>query len=102
MTLLSWIEARRPVVPEAFRRYVEPDDPARPGDTPEQRVDGLAAEAQSALERARARDTADREGAFDLLAADAWATWAAEAALDADDPVDALTRLARRLSDPTR
>lgn len=101
-TIRDWLDARRPVVPAGFRPYVAPADPDRRPGSPEDLVDQLAAEAAAALGRARGRDAADRAGAFDLLAADAWATWAAEAALETDDPVATLTDLARRLSDPGR
>ena len=85
------------MVPVAFRPYVRPTDPDREAESPEARVAILTEEARAALTEARRRDPADRRGA-----ADAWATWAAEAALDSSDPVDALTDLARRLSDATR
>ena len=102
MSLADWLAARTPKVPEPFREYVTFVDPDRTPVSPEDRVAALTSEARAALGRARARDAADRAGAFDLLAADAWATWAAEAALETEDPVAALTDLARRLSDPDR
>jgi len=101
VTLRAWLDGRTPVVPVAFRPYVRLTDPDREADLPGDRVDALTEEARSALADARRRDPSDRDGAFDLLAADAWATWAAEAALDTPDPVAALTDLARRLSDPS-
>jgi len=100
VTLREWVESRTPPVPRGFRPWVKLDDPERPAGTADERVDGLVEESRAALARARRRDATDRAGAFDLLAADAWATWAAEAALDTDDPVARLTELARRLSDP--
>ena len=42
--------------------------------------------AMTALGRALDPEGRERGGAFDLLAADAFATWAAEAGLDRDDP----------------
>ncbi len=102
MTLGAWLDGRTPAVPVAFRPYVRLTDPDRDVPSARARVDALTEEARSALARARRRDPADRDGAFELLAADAWATWAAEAALDTADPVAALTDLARRLSDPLR
>lgn len=102
MTLGAWLDARTPAVPVAFQPWVRPSDPDQEVSSPDERVSALTDEALAALGRARRRDPTDREGAFDLLAADAWATWAAEAALDTTDPVAALTDLARRLSDPAR
>ena len=101
-TLSAWIARRRPPVPTDFRPHVRLDDPDREAATADARVDGLVAETRSALSRASSRDASDRAGAFDLLAADAWATYAAEAALDTHDPVATLTELARRLSAATR
>jgi hypothetical protein len=102
MSLTDWLAARAPNVPDAFREHVTPVEPDAEPASPEHRVAALTAEARAALGRARDRDPADRAGAFDLLAADAWATWAADAALETEDPVAALTELARRLSDPAR
>jgi len=102
MTLATWLAGRSPRVPDAFQSHVAPQEPDRVPATAAERVDLLASEAQDALGRAGDRDVADRAGAFDLLAADAWATWAAEATLEADDPVAALTDLARRFADPVR
>lgn len=101
-SLRDWLDARRPVVPTGFRPYVTLREPDRTPASADELVELLAAEAEVALGRARRRDAADREGAFDLLAADAWTTWAAEAALETADPVATLTDLARRLSDPAR
>ncbi len=105
MTLDAWLEARAARVPEAFRSWVERSESSPDASaslTAPERVASLTAEARAALGRSRDRDPGDRAGAFDLLAADAWATWASEAALETDDPVAALTELARRLSDPAR
>ncbi|MDT8369437.1 MAG: hypothetical protein RQ745_09545 [Longimicrobiales bacterium] len=102
MTLGEWVARRTPPVPAGFRACVKLDDPQRDAATPEARVEGLLGEARAALARARAHHASDRDGAFDLLAADAFATWAAEAALEADDPIGALAALASRLSDPAR
>jgi len=101
-TLRSWVESRTPPVPQDFQPHLELADPARPGATATDRVDGLAEETRLALARAAGRDAADRAGAFDLLAADAWATWASEAALETSDPVATLTQLAIRLSTSAR
>ncbi len=100
--LRSWIEGRTPPVPADFREHVRLEDPQRPGSTAAERVNGLVEETRLALARAADRDDSDRAGAFDLLAADAWATWASEAALETEDPVATLTDLAMRLSATSR
>lgn len=102
MTLGAWLESRTPPIPPAFRSRVTPAAPERETDTPAATVEALVHETQVALTRALSRVPSDREGAFELLAADAFATWAAEAALDLDDPEAALLALARRLSAPPR
>jgi len=101
-SLGAWVAGRTPPVPSSFGPRLRLDDPHRPGATPGQRIEGLVEETRSALARAAARKATDREGAFDLLAADAWATWASEAALEMEDPVATLTELAIRLSDAAR
>lgn len=83
-TLGSWIEGRRPPVPEAFRPHLSPGDSDAPATAA-----AWVGEARRALSRMDA-DPAAREAAFELLAADAYATWACEAALEAEDPGAAL------------
>ncbi len=61
------------------------DEVMRPGD--------LLASARAHLDQARARPGRVRESAFDLLTADALVTYAAEAALESDDPESALRGL---------
>lgn len=101
-SLRSWVERRTPPVPTDFRPHVQLSDPDLRCETAEERVDALVAETHAALARASARDPVDRAGAFDLLAADAWATWAAEAALETTDPEATLTELASRFSTVAR
>lgn len=83
-TLEAWIDGRTPSVPAAFRATVQPS--AR-----EAEVSAAAwvREARAALRRMDG-DPAAREAAFALLAADGFATWACEVALEADDPGAAL------------
>lgn len=85
-TVGEWIDHRTPPVPEAFRRWMNPASP----DTP-MSVAALVREARRSLARGREHDPRAREGAFELLAADGFATWACEAALDERDPVASLT-----------
>jgi hypothetical protein len=59
------------------------------GDAPAQ-VESLVGEARRAVRRAVEAEGRTRQGAFDLLAADGFATWACEAAIDGPDPEGAL------------
>ena len=61
-------------------------------------VEALASEAEFALERALSPEGRLRQGAFDLLAADGFLTWAAEAALDTEDADATLDALIDRFA----
>jgi len=77
LALREWIASRQPPVPKAFSDYMRPAQPdATAG------VDALVAEARRALDFALQGGARERRGAFDLLAADGFATWACEAALE--------------------
>ena len=78
-TLGDWLEARRPAVPDALkgRLAVEDDLPVS--------ATGLAALGIAALDRADVTRKLDRHAAFELLAADAFLTYACEAAADEPD-----------------
>lgn len=89
--LSTWIAARVPPVPAGFSEWMRPGDPGRPATSTD-----LAAEAAAALDRTLVGSDRPRGGAFDLLAADGFLTWAAEAALDESDPDAALDRLVDR------
>lgn len=87
-SLAAWIDGRTPPVPAAFREWMRPgaaDVPASTG--------ALAAEARRSLDRALDGDERPRRGAFDLLAADGFATWACESALEDGDPEASLRRV---------
>jgi hypothetical protein len=93
-TLLAWLAARRPAPPPALRAYLEaaasdalPDAPL-----PEQ----LVQLGHRALARVTARVDGGRELALDLLAADAFVTYAFEAQAEAD--VMGLAALAERVA----
>jgi hypothetical protein len=58
----------------------------------------LLSETRVALGRALAPEGRPRKGAFDLLAADGFATWACEAALETDDPDAVLRELIQSLA----
>jgi len=77
--VLAWLDARRPVPPRALRerldRAVEHRLPAPGSGLPEY----LAQVGQALLESVAAKPEGGRELALDLLAADAFATYAFEA-----------------------
>ena len=92
--LRSWIAGRTPPVPGDFGRWMTPEaGEAGAG------VDALANEAERALSRALNPQGRARGGAFDLLAADGFLTWACEAAIESDDPDGELQRLIERFSE---
>lgn len=93
MTLREWLEARTPPVPRAFGEWVLPEEPEA-----EAGVEPLVREAEAALARALSPEGRPRDGAFDLLAADAFVTYACEAALQEDDPLEVLHGMVRRLT----
>ncbi len=85
--LRSWLEARRPVVPAVLKDWLAVDD-----DLPLS-VDGLVELGIAELERAEVTERLDRNAAFHLLAADAFLTYACEAAADEPDTADIASRL---------
>lgn len=85
----GWLAARLAGVPPVVRQRLETRrDVVGQGEL----TDVLTDEARHALERALAGD-GDHRGAFHLLAADGFATLACQAALEADDPDEALARI---------
>jgi hypothetical protein len=80
-SVAEWIGSRVPPVPANFAPFLVPGDPKAPADP-----SALSREAREALADSLALDPSDREAAFRLLAADGFATWACEAALEVDDP----------------
>ena len=85
--LIEWLEAAGPPAPEEFASWLEPSDDV------DVSPEALAREAASALTETLRRLGSGREGAFHLLAADAWATYACEAAADETDVPRALERV---------
>ena len=80
MTALGpWLAARRPPAPHGLREWLAVDD-----DLPLSVV-GLADLGIAALDRAEVTSRLDRHAAFQLLAADAFLTYACEAAADEAD-----------------
>ena len=93
MTVRAWLEGRTPPVPTAFREWMRPERP----DTPAT-VEELAREAEVALARAAEPEGRRRGGAFDLLRADGYLTYACERALEEAEPLPRLTELVRRFA----
>ncbi|NIP58888.1 MAG: hypothetical protein GWM92_05445 [Gemmatimonadetes bacterium] len=83
-----WLEERLPAVPPVLRsRLHRSEGPA------EGVVWTLLARGRAALHDAVVRPGRNRKAAFHLLAADAYLTWACEAAAEEEDPGDALAAL---------
>jgi len=97
-TLRSWLDGRTPPPPpevaEGLRSGGWTDAPGGAGSA-DAVTERLLEAARSRLAKARTRPGRVRESAFDLLAGDAWVTYACEAALDSDDPDAALARILR-------
>lgn len=83
-----WLEERLPAVPPILRSWLHRTEGPAEGV-----VGPLLARGRAALHDAVVRPGRNREAAFHLLAADAYLTWACEAAAEEDDPGDALAAL---------
>lgn len=94
-TLAEWIAGRTPPAPEAFQPWLAAGTVIQGGAAPT-----LAEEAVRSLAEALARPGRNREGAFHLLAADGYLTYACEAAAEAADVEGTLRRILRRVADP--
>jgi hypothetical protein len=104
-----WLLGRTPAPPEAFLPWLEqgddvggedeggPDDGEY--DDPLERVRDLAAAGLQALGEADAGTGRDRKAAFRLLAADAFITYACEAALECAEPGREMERVLRTLAE---
>ena len=75
----DWLDARRPAVPGGLKEWL-----AVEGEVPVS-VAALADLGIAALDRAEVSQRLDRHAAFQLLAADAFLTYACEAAVDEPD-----------------
>ncbi|HYK82260.1 MAG TPA: hypothetical protein VEU55_03885 [Gemmatimonadales bacterium] len=91
--VLAWLEARRPAPPPALRAHLE----ATVTDAPATVAlpDHLALLGRATLARVTARPEGGRELALDLLAADAFVTYAFEAQAELD--VAGIAALAARV-----
>lgn len=92
MTVDDWITTRVPPVPSGFRPWLAQALPEAP-----ESQEALASQTRTLLDRASAGQ-GERGGAFDLLVADALATWAAEATLAHEDAPVRLEELVRALA----
>jgi hypothetical protein len=81
-------------VPDEFRPWLEPGGGASEGEVPTE----LARRGLVALSEAAGRPGRDREAAFRLLAADAYITYACEAALEDTEPERAPEELVGRIA----
>jgi len=104
----DWLGGIVPSVPEDFvsRLALMVEEVAAPGSLPKRGAlpdpDYLMDAALAALVRALAPEGRERRGAFDLLVADALATWAAEAGLDEEDPEARLGEMVECLAEGPR
>lgn len=73
--VLAWLDTRRPAPPASLRERLR----VVVHDAPDQLAAHLAQQGRELLERVAARPDGGRELALDLLAADAFATYAFEA-----------------------
>ena len=86
--LRAWVAAQEPPAPDAFLELVEERAPSQERTT----LDRLMSETRVALRDALA-GRGERRGAFRLLAADAYLTYACELAIESSDPESALERI---------
>jgi hypothetical protein len=91
----GWLETRHPTPPADLRDRLGSDTALKGVAL----VDHLVAEAVAALDRARAGTGRVRESALDLLVADAFFTYACEAALELPDPDEVLARIVEAAAD---
>ena len=95
-TVREWLQERHPAAPDALLRHLEVDrsaDDTAPADV----LEALLSRADRALRDACAGH-GERRGAFRLLAADAYLTWACEAALEDEAPSARLREIVARVT----
>ena len=90
--LVAWLDARRPAPPPTLRRHLL----GLVRDAPQRLPEHLADTGVAVLDRVFSRPQAGRELALDLLAADAFVTYAFEAQAEVDTA--GLATLARRVA----
>jgi hypothetical protein len=94
--VLAWLEARRPLPPDALRARLEAAMTDAEQHLPVPLPDYLAGVGRQVLARVAGRPGGGRELAHELLAADAFITYAFEAQAEAD--VAGLAALAERIA----
>lgn len=92
-TLRDWLAEREPPVPGALLSHLSGE---RSVALTEPLLETLGAEARVALGDAR-RESGERRGAYRLLVADAYLTYACEVALQSDDPAAALLHIVHQV-----
>lgn len=90
--LRGWLAGREPPVPAALLRHLDGTSAHAGADL----LETLLVAARRALEDARAGE-GERRGAFRLLAADAYLTYACEVALEREDASDRLREVLERV-----
>jgi hypothetical protein len=98
-TLREWLLEQGPAPPAALVEHPDIGGPAagEPMAPPGDRFEAILAEAERALQDACA-GRGERRGAYRLLAADAYLTWACELALEEDDPAPRLRDIVARVT----
>lgn len=91
-SVVEWIADRTPPTPRGFQHWMVPSRPEA-----SMSVSALVDEARHSLALLRGGEVRPRDGAFDLLAADGFVTWACEAALEEPDPVASLHQIVEAL-----
>ena len=96
MTVGEWVRAREPAPPTRLGARIEAAVGNGRGEPAAQAGDVCLAACESLLNDVLTRATSGRESALDLLAADALATYALEAAAEAPSALEARARDAMR------
>lgn len=92
-TLEEWLKEREPKIPAPFLPHLFGVSPGPAG------IENLIDSGEEALRRALQKTGQSRAGAFDLLAADAFLTYACEAAAAGGDVRGSLEALLERIGE---
>ena len=96
MTVGGWLNGREPAPPHRLAVRIEVATRAQAEQPASRATESLLDVCESLLREVVARPAAGRESALDLLAADALATYALEAAADAPESLERCARDAMR------
>ena len=96
MTLAAWLDARRPIPPEALRARIDAALGAGLHAEITDAAETLLTAGESLVRSLLVEDATSRESAIDLLAADALVTYAFEAA--SEQPADLARRAATAMA----